>query len=270
MIKLKDKVVLITGAAGGLGKALATAFNKQGCHLALVDMNLSGLEQTKNELESREQKVTIHHLDVSSEQDIITTRLEILSHHQHVDILVNNAGISISREFEETNLADFKRLFEVNFWGAVYFTRYFLQDLKSQNESRIVNIISDFAFMGFPGKTAYGSSKSALLGFTNSLKTELAGSGVKVCFVVPPPLDTDLVKNGIHTDDIKRNNETRFLEKHGLPLDRTAMKIVKQIKKGKYRIIIGTMMFWIDLMARLFPTLLNSSIGKSKKQFDFV
>lgn len=267
---MKNKTVVITGAANGLGKALAIEFYKQGCHLALLDVNFSGLKKTKNELESSEQKITIHQTDVSNEQDIISARAEILNSHKQIDMLINNAGISISNYFEDLDLTDYKKLFDINFWGTVFCSKHFLPDLKKQNNSRLVNIISDFAFMGFPGKTAYGSSKSAVLGFTNALKTELADTHVKVCLVVPPPLDTGLVKNGKHIDDKKREREVKFLEKHGLPLDKTAKRIVKKIKKGKYRIIIGTMMFGIDLVSRFFPTLLHKLIGKHKKRFDFI
>jgi short-subunit dehydrogenase len=221
-------------------------------------------------LKLKNKKITIHQSDVSNEQSIAATRLDILSNHQHIDILVNNAAISISMNFEQTNLSDYKELFDINFWGTLYCTRHFLPDLKKQTDSRLVNIISGFALMGFPGKTAYGSSKSAVLGFTNALKTELAGTTVKVCLVIPPPLDTGIVKNGKHTDDKRRENEARFLAKNGFPLDKTAKRIVKQIIKGKYRIIIGATTFWTDLISRLFPTLLHQLIGKNKKQFDFI
>jgi short-subunit dehydrogenase len=270
MIDLKDKVVVITGAANGLGKALATEFYKQGCHLALVDVNFSGLEILKNNLETPAQKITIHQADVSNEEGIITTRLDILNHHPGVDIVVNNAGISISQSFDRIDLRDYRRLFDINFWGTIYCTRYFLPDLRQQKDSRIVNIVSDFAFMGFPGKTAYGSSKSAIVGFTNALKTELADTTVKVCFVVPPPLDTGLVRNGKHMDDEKRTREAKFLGKNGLPLDETARRIVKQVRKGKYRIVVGTLMFGVDLLSRFFPTLLHRLIGVSKNRFDFI
>lgn len=270
MTDLKDKTAVITGAASGLGKALAAEFYRQGCHLALIDIDLAGLESTKRTLGNNRQAITIHRADVSVEQDIIAARSEILSIHKRIDILVNNAGVSISRYFEQMDLADYRQLFDINFWGTVYASRHFLADLKKQDDSRLVNIISDFAFMGFPGKTAYSSSKSAVLGFTNALKTELADTGVKVCLVVPPPLDTGLVKNSKHIDDQKRENEARFIKQKGLPIDKTAKRIVRQIRKGKYRIIIGRMMFWVDIAARLFPTLLHRLIGKNKGRFDFV
>ena len=270
MTGLKNKIVVITGAANGLGKALATEFYTQGCHLALIDVNFNGLEKAKSELETNEQKITIHHADVSNEKDIIAARSEILNNHKRIDILVNNAAISISQNFEQIDLVDYKKLFDINFWGTIHCTKHFLPDLRERHDSRIVNIISDFALMGFPGKTAYGSSKSGVLGFTNALKSELTGTNIKVCLVIPPPLATGLVKNNKHIDDKKRESEARFLVENGLPLAKTAKRIVKQIRKGKYRIIIGTMMFSIDLISRLFPTLLHKLIGKNKGRFDFI
>lgn len=270
MTDLLNKVVVITGAANGLGKALAKEFYDKGCRLALLDVDFSGLEKLRSEFVNNRQKITIHKADVSIEQTIITTRLDILNQHECIDILVNNAGISISQYFEQTDLADYKGLFDINFWGTIYCCRHFLPDLKQRPDARLVNIISDFAFMGFPAKAAYASSKSAVLGYTNVLKTELTDTNVKVCFVVPPPLDTGLVRNSKHIDDKKRESESGFLKKNGMPLHKAARRIVKQIRKGKYRIIVGTMMFWIDLMARLFPTRLHKLIGSNKKKFDFI
>lgn len=270
MTDFKNKVVVITGAANGLGKALATEFYNFGCHLSLIDIDLDGLQKTKNELETNGQKITIHQTDISNEQNIIAARCNILNSHQHIDILVNNASISISQHFEQVDLTDYRKVFDVNFWGTIYCTKHFLPDLKKQNDSRLINIISDFALMGFPGKTAYGSSKSAVLGLTNTLITELSDTTVKVSFVIPPPLDTGLVKNGKHINDFKRQSEVSFLKKNGMPLDKAAKRIIKQVRKGKYRIVIGTMMFWIDLAARFFPTILHRLLGKYKNRLDFV
>lgn len=116
----KNKVVVITGAANGLGKALASEFYRQGCHLALLDVNYTGLESTKSEFETTGQRITIHEADISNEQKVIGTRAEILLDHSCIDILVNNAGISISQNFEDLNLTDYKRLFDINFWGTVF------------------------------------------------------------------------------------------------------------------------------------------------------
>lgn len=270
MRDFKNKVVVITGAANGLGKALANEFYRQGSHLALIDIDLAGLLKMLEKFSYIEQRVTIHHTNVSQENSIEEVRLDILKEHNHIDILVNNAAISISQPFEQVDLADYRQLFEINFWGTVYCSRHFLADLKSRPDTRLVNIISDFALIGFPGKTTYGSSKSAVMGFTNSLKTELPGTPVKVCLVIPPPMDTGIVKNSKHVSDEKRERETLFLQKNGMPPEKAAKRIVKQIQKGRYRIVVGSFMFWIDLVSRLFPSALNNLIGRNKKRIDFV
>jgi len=270
MVSLQHKVVVLTGAANGLGKALATEFYRMGCHLALIDIDLAGLQKVKDELPNEGQVITIHQADVSKDEDIAATRLNIVNVHQHVDILINNAGISISRHFEQVELADYKNLFDTNFWGTVSATKHFLPDLKQRQHSQLVNITSSFALIGFPGKTAYCSSKSAITGFTNALQTELVNTPVSVCLVIPPPLDTGIVRSGKHINDRKRENEARFLAKKGMPIDKAARRIVRGIQKGKYRIIIGAMTFWTDLAARLFPTILHRLIGKYKKRIDFV
>jgi short-subunit dehydrogenase len=270
MISLNNKVAVITGSANGLGKALAIELYKQGCHLALLDIDFAGLQKLKNDLQNENKKITIHLADISKEEEVIAARQQITNEHGHVDMLINNAAISISQLFEQVDLDDYKRLIDVNFWGTVYCSKYFLGDLKQREDSRLVNIISDFALMGFPGKTTYASSKSAVMGFTNCLKTELGGTTVKACLVIPPPLDTGIVINGKHIDESKKQNEATFLKKNGMPLDKAAKKIISRVKKGKYRIVIGSMMFWIDIASRFFPTTVLNFIVRNKKRFDFV
>ena len=232
MTNLSNKVAVITGAANGLGKALAIELYNQGCHLALLDIDYAGLEKLKLQIQTNEQVISIHKIDISQESEIIMGRIEILKQHNHIDILINNAGVSISRTFDQVDIADYKWLIDINFWGTIYCSKHFLADLKIQPDSRLVNIISDFALMGFPAKTTYASSKSAVMGFTNSLKTELADSTVKVSLVIPPPLDTGLITKSKHIDDIKRDKEAKFLKQNGMDPGKAARKIVSKIKKG--------------------------------------
>ena len=269
MMDLTNKVAIVTGAAGGLGKALATELFLNGCHLALLDTNMAGLEKLKTELQGDQRVISLHNVDISSEEQIIAARQEILQQHRRIDLLINNAGISVSQPFEQMELTDYKSLFNTNFWGTVYCTRHFLDDLKKQPESRLVNIISDFALMGFPGKTAYASSKSAIMGFACSLMTELAGSSVRVSLVIPPPMPTALVSSGKHRSELKKKKENDFLKKHGMLPEMAARRIIPKIRAGKFRIVVGAMMFWIDLVSRLFPSFVHCRINR-KKYFDFI
>jgi short-subunit dehydrogenase len=270
MNDFKGQIAVITGAANGLGKALAIELHRCGCDLALLDVDETGLKQLLAELAGSTRQISIHTVDVSKEDQVSQARTDILAIHGKADILVNNAGVSISQPFGQMSLQDYKWLFDINFWGTVHCTKMLLPDLLKSPDGRLVNIISDFALMGFPAKTAYASSKSAVMGFTNALKTELAGTSLKACLVIPPALFTGIVASGKHIDGEKREKEAGFLKKHGMPLPKAAQKIIQGVQKGQYRIIIGSMMFWLDLLSRLSPTLLHDTIGRYKKRIDFI
>lgn len=209
--------------------------------------------------------VSIHVADVADEQQVQIAKEQILQYHERVDMLINNAGISISMSFEQMDLNDFRRLWDVNFWGMVNFTKHFLPELKQQPQAMIVNVISMFAFMGFPGKTAYGASKRAIDGFSAALRTELRNTGVKLTLVIPPPLYTDIVKNGVHIDEEKRAKEIAFLKNNGMPLDKAAKKIVQQLRRNKPYVIIGWKTKAAVWGSKLFPSLIQYFTIKSSR-----
>jgi len=267
---LPDRVVIITGAANGLGRALAFEFFSRGFHLALIDKDRDGLETLRRAFPGQGQFISIHQADISDEGAVMEARLDILAQHPRIDLLINNAGVSISQGFESIKQADFNWLLGTNFWGTVYCIRRFLPDLRASGQGHIVNIISGFAQMGFPGKTAYAASKGAVTGLSNSLKTELHGSGVGVSLVIPPALNTNIIRAGKHIDEQKRAAEAAFLAKTGMPLAKAAFTIASRVLKGHYRIVIGSRTRLADLAARLFPTMLHRLIGRFKGRVDFV
>jgi short-subunit dehydrogenase len=216
-----------------------------------------------------DQRISIHSIDIAEEPAVERLAAEVLAAHGRVDWLINNAAVSISQPFAQLQLADLRRLFEVNYWGTVYCTKYLLPHLLAGEESRLVNIASGFALMGFPGKTSYGSSKGAITSFSYALRTELAGTGVRVCLVIPPPMSTGIVEKGLHIDETKRAAEMRFLKKYGMPADRVAARILRKAKKGRFRIIIDAHTYFIDAMTRLFPTWVHGMIGRRRGDIDF-
>lgn len=263
MIPLRNKVAVVTGAAHGLGRAMAHELRRQGCSLALIDQDASGLDALLIALGPAGPRATAHCLDVSDEPAVAHARTEICAAHGAVDILINNAGISLSLRFAEMEPEALRHVIAVNFWGAVYCSRHFLPDLSARPESRLVNISSGFGLMGFPGKTAYGASKGALNSFTQCLNAELHGRSPKVCLVIPPPMDTGLVRNGLHGSEASRAAELNFLRRKGMPPERAAARIVRGIYIGRSRIVVGPMMYWIDLLSRLFPAALGWWAGRS-------
>ncbi len=262
-----NKTAVITGAANGLGKAIALQLAKRQCNLALIDIDTSGLELLAKELAAYGIICSLHTADIADEEQVKTAAADIIARHNAVDILINNAAISSSQPFHQVELGFYRRLMDVNFWGTVYCTRHFLPMLTKQPDSRLVNVVSYFAWVGFPGKTTYGSSKSAVMGFTNALLAELNGTSVKVSLVIPPPLSTNLISTGLHISEEKKQAELKFMQAQGMPVDRAARIAVNGIATGRYRIFVGLKMALVDLGVRISPWLAQKFLAG--KRFDF-
>lgn len=266
MYTFANKVCIITGAAAGLGKALAAALYREGAQLLLIDKDTEALAALSTAFDDK-QRVSVYAADISEEPAVIAVARTIQALYQHADVLINSAAVSISQPFEQMRSDDHQRLFDVNYWGTVHCSRHFLPLLKNSPDSRLVNIISAVALMGFPGKTAYASSKAAVMGFTAALRTELSGTGVKVSLVIPPPMPTGIVGTGIYVSREKMLAENEFIRRHGTTPEKAAVKIAKGIKAGRYRIRVGNMIRWTDLASRLFPSLLSRVM--MRKRFPF-
>lgn len=264
------KNAVVTGAASGLGRALAQELWNRNYSLALVDIDYQGLISLRNGLsENTDQQILLYKVDLANAEEIKICCEDILKQFIDIDVLFNNAGISISIPFDDLDIKDYKKLIDINFWGTVITTKYLLSGLKKSSKARIANVISDFALMGFPGKTTYGASKSAIMGFSYALRTELYESNIKVSVIIPPAMNTNLVKKGISTNEQKRQNEMLFLQKNAYPLGLAASKIINKVQQGKFRIVIGKMMWMIDTVSRLFPTMLHYLISTRRESKDF-
>lgn len=165
-MQLKGRAAIITGAASGIGRALAHALARRGCHLALADVNMAGLEETAQRAATGV-RITRHSLDVGDAQAIAAFPDLVRAEHGRVDLLVNNAGVALGGTFEQIDEAEFDWLLAINFFGAVRMTRAFLPMLKASDDARIVNISSIFGIIAPPGQTAYCASKFAVRGFQN-------------------------------------------------------------------------------------------------------
>src|SRR2546423_2541545 len=248
MKNLADQVAILTGAASGIGRELARQLAVAGCHLALADVDETGLKSLRQELNGKLSTISLHNADIADEQAVRSMIDEVVRAHRRISILINNAGVSISAPFEKVNFDDYVRLMGTNFWGAVYLCRYTLPFLKEEREAHIVNVLSDFALLGFPNKTAYCSSKAAFLGFSNALYTELYQTCVRVSIAIPPAVDTNLVRREVAYDEMKKQREAEFIARNGMPVERVARKIIAGMMRGKYRIRIGLTVRVLDAM----------------------
>lgn len=184
-MRLENRTAVVTGAASGIGRAIAISAAKRGCHLALVDRDHDGLEETRDLLAPHGVRVSLHSLDLTDRAGIAALPEAVLAQHEGVDLLVNNAGVALGGAFEDISEEDFDWLFEINVSAVVRMTRHFLPLLRLSPEARIVNISSLYGLIAPPGQTAYAASKFAVRGFSDALRHELAGSSIGVTVVHP-------------------------------------------------------------------------------------
>ena len=254
-----DSIAVITGAASGIGRALAIRLAKEGISgIAISDWNESGLKETAEEVANIGVPVSEHLVDVSKLDQVQRLAKEVLERHGRVTHLINNAGVGLFGTFEQVSIADIEWLMGVNFWGVVHCCKAFLPTLLRQNEAHIVNISSVFGFIAPEEQTAYCASKFAVRGFTESLRHEYRGTNVHVACVHPGGVLTDIARNsklGESTPEEWKQQGAKFFDRVAKTTPEAAAEtILEGIKNKNPRILIGKDAGQISLISRLFPT----------------
>jgi NAD(P)-dependent dehydrogenase (short-subunit alcohol dehydrogenase family) len=256
MKDLSGRVAAVTGAASGIGRALAVNLATEGCHVAAADLDSSGLAETVGMLEGTAVKATSHIVDVSKRDQVNRFAEEVVDHHGKVNIIINNAGVALSDTLADGTLEDFEWLIGINFWGVVYGTKTFLPYLIDSGEGHVVNVSSLGGFHSTPYLGAYCTRKFAVRGFTETLYQELKGSCVGVTSVHPGGINTSLARNARYgkTTEPDRDMMIRETEKLFITTsDQAAKKIIRAIRRGKPRLIVGRDAQLMYTLGRLFP-----------------
>jgi short-subunit dehydrogenase len=261
MTALRGAAAALTGAAGGIGRALALELAARGSDLALADRDEAGLQEVAAEIGRRHAaKVTTHRVDVGEPAQIEAFAQAATAAHPGLNILINNAGVALFGQFGEIAQADMDWLMNINFWGVVHGTRAFLPHLSRQREAHIVNLSSIFGIIAPPGQTAYVAAKFAVRGFSESLRHELqaANSPVRLSVVHPGGIATNIARNsrmGAGATDNARRAESieRFEALVKTTPHASALRIIKGIEKNRPRILIGSDARAMDLLQRLRP-----------------
>ena len=252
-----SKAVLITGAGGGIGRALAIELARRGARLALADISTDGLAATQAALPAGSIS-HIYPIDVADEGAIKALPARIRGALDGLDVLINNAGVAQGGVFEAVSESDFARVIDINFWGVVRMTRAFLPMLREGHDARLVNLSSLYGLISPPGQVAYSSSKFAVRGFSNALAQELVGSSVGVTVVHPGGVRTEIATaarapQGMPADEVAKQKAAngRLLR---LSPERAAWIIADGIERRKRRVLVGSDAKFVAVLERLLPT----------------
>ena len=254
----KSSVAVITGAASGIGRALAVRLAEEKiAGIAISDVNAEGLNETAALVRNLNVAVTAHVVDVSKLDQVEQFAAEVIEKHGRVTHLINNAGVGVIGTFEQISIEDFEWLMGINFWGVIYGCKVFLPLLKQQDAAHIVNVSSVFGLIAPEEQSAYCSSKFAVRGFTESLRHELAETNVSVSCVHPGGILTNIVRNsriGEDTPEEWKQQGVKLFDRVAKTTPETAAEVILNgIKTNEPRILIGKDAHTISTISRLFP-----------------
>lgn len=254
------RTCLVTGAASGIGAALAIELARRRAVLALVDRDAEGMARVAaSAREFGAAEVSTWEVDLADGGHRLALAAEVAARHGGVDLLVNNAGVTLMGSFSENSLADFEWLLEINLLAVVRLTKAFLPQLLARPGSHVVNVSSLFGLIAPAGQVAYVTSKFGVRGFTDALRHEVEPLGVGVTVVHPGGIRTNIAANArLSAGDpggAQAEQARRFAERTlTMPAEEAAKQIVAAVHDRRPRLIIGGVAKGADLLARLTPT----------------
>jgi NAD(P)-dependent dehydrogenase (short-subunit alcohol dehydrogenase family) len=257
-VPVDGRTAFVSGAASGIGRAVARRLAEHGCPVAIADQDEAGLEQTAGLIGG---PVLSRRLDVRDRQAQMAFAAEVAEWAPGpLGMVFNNAGVTTTQGVAEGAVEDDEWVTEINYGGVVNGIRAFLPILLRQDSGVIVNTSSVFGLMGWPFQSAYCASKFAVRGFTESLRHELRGSGVRAVAVHPGVIKTNIVRNArYHADPMQRDlSREEFVAQFEAIArttpERAAEIIHRGVKAGKSRILVGRDAVFCDALVRVAPT----------------
>jgi short-subunit dehydrogenase len=249
---------VITGAAGGIGDALAHALARRGSHLVLLDRDAERLASVAAAIRGDNPALCVetYVVDLADGEAATHVANAVLREHPQIRLLVNNAGVALEGRFDRVTLEEFDWVMDINFRATVRLTHILLPALKAESGSHLANVSSIFGLIAPAGQVAYAASKSALRGFTEALRHELTDNGIGVTSIHPGGIRTRIVESmrvgsGVsHEEEVDRKQVAALLT---IGPAHAADVIVSGIERRRGRVLIGRSAKITDLMARLLP-----------------
>jgi len=251
----KDKVVIVTGASSGIGRATALEFARNGSKVVIAARSSDRLTLIEREITAMGAEALSCVTDVSIEDDCRKMVEATVMRFGTVDILINNAGISMRALFDDVDISVLKRLMDVNFWGTVYCTKYALPHIV-RNRGSIVGVSSTAGFHGLPGRTGYSASKFAMHGFLETLRIENLKEKLHVMIIAPGFTASEIRRNALLADGKPQGNSPREEKKLHSP-EFVASWVLRGIRKRKRNKIMTWAGRFTALLQRIIPVLVD-------------
>jgi len=246
MRDLQGKTVLVTGASSGIGRAAARAFGAQGCRLALAARRADKLASLAEELKAEGVEALVLTCDVRDRAQAREAVDAVCRRWGQLDILLNNAGVHDLGAFERQELDRIEDIVRTNLFGTMYMSHAALPGMRRRGSGHIVNVASIAGLAGVPWMSVYCASKFAVVGFTESLRRELHGSGVRLTAFCPGTVDTAMAAEPLKDEVLRKAVQPKTAEE-------TAEKIVQSVRRAAPEVVYGEVSAFVLRLARFFP-----------------
>ena len=259
-MRISGRVAAVTGAASGLGRAIAHALAARGAHVAISDIDAKGLRETEAamRLDAPDVRITSHIVDVRERKLVEKYAADVEAAHGGCDIIVNNAGIALRAGFEHISYEQLEFVFDINLWGVIHGIKAFLPLLRKRPEGHIVNIGSVNALVPFPENSAYTMSKFAVQGLSETLVQELAHDPIHVTCVHPGAIKTNIIRNSPGFTEA----QVAYFDSVAKTSSQSAARaIMSAIEKDQQQLLIGPDAWFMALGMRIAPSWFVRFVG---------
>ncbi len=257
MTILKNRVAVVTGAGGGIGRALCVELAGRGADIAAVDINDDALAETAQQVQALGVRCSVYNCDVSQPDRIYELATAINGDLGRVDALFNNAGITWAGKFTDQERASFDRVIDIDLHAVIHGCRAFLPKLEQADRSYVVNMSSMLGHFGVPNQAAYSTAKAGVRGFTEALWGEYNGTGLSVTGVYPGTIRTNIIAAAEFTDAREKDMVQGLMARFGMPPEKAARIIVNAMLAGKRQVIVGPDGKLLVGLKRFVPGLLH-------------
>ena len=265
-MKAKDKVIVVTGGGGGLGRSLVLNLIGKGANVAAIDIDAVALGETQKLAAPNTGQLSTHVLDITDRNKVMAFPEEVIKTHGAIDGLINNAGvIQPFVPVNELEIGAMQRIMDINFYGTLYMVKAFLPHFLKRPEAHVVNVSSLGGFMPFPGQTIYGASKAAVKLLTEGLYAELKDTQVRATVIHPGAIKTNIMANSGLENSISMDDDEKAENSAALLPEKAAEQIIKAMENNKYRATVGRDSRMLDMLYRFSPRTATDLIVKKMK-----